>query len=328
MHNLVCVTPAGRRRYMKILIPQVLSSPKVSRYDIWLNTKDKSDLLFFEFLEKKFNNINLIEQPEGKVDGIKSINSFFKHTINPNEIYLRLDDDIVWIEPNFFETMYNKRIEDKNSFLITPLTINNAICTHLLQQYGKYQYKDYLPAICMNKTMWNNPDFAKNLHSWFLNHISHNTYETLKINDNIIALNRFSINSICWYGSDFDKFNGLILGDEEEYLSVIKPSELSKYNKIIGDTVIAHYSFYPQRNSLDKTSILNQYEKATRDTYSKCKEAIEIFDVIDSYFNENEKLIHKAKKYHLINSFEIKNKIKKIRVPVIRFKQIEDLVRK
>ena len=34
-YKVVCVTPAGRRRYMKILAPYVIRSMVVDRWDIW-----------------------------------------------------------------------------------------------------------------------------------------------------------------------------------------------------------------------------------------------------------------------------------------------------
>jgi hypothetical protein len=49
--------------------------------------------------------------------------------------------------------------------------------------------------------------------------------------------------------------------DEEQWLSVDKPLSIGAVNRIIGDTLFVHYSFYTQRDHLDKTDILKQYEK-------------------------------------------------------------------
>ena len=46
-YKVVVNTAAGRRRYMRCLLPFVLSSPIVDRYDIWVNTLDKLDTAFF-----------------------------------------------------------------------------------------------------------------------------------------------------------------------------------------------------------------------------------------------------------------------------------------
>lgn len=47
-YKIVCNTAAGRRRYMQYLIPQVICSDIVDRYDIWVNTTDKKDIAFLK----------------------------------------------------------------------------------------------------------------------------------------------------------------------------------------------------------------------------------------------------------------------------------------
>ena len=47
---VVCVTPAGRMRYMRELVPFILSDPAVDRYDIWANTNRVDDHEFIAAL--------------------------------------------------------------------------------------------------------------------------------------------------------------------------------------------------------------------------------------------------------------------------------------
>ena len=86
-YKIVCNTAAGRRRYMQYLIPLVISSDLVDRYDIWVNTNDNVDIEFFTLLAKKYPKINLVWQPEGIVDGINSINSFYRYCTEEDTIY-------------------------------------------------------------------------------------------------------------------------------------------------------------------------------------------------------------------------------------------------
>jgi hypothetical protein len=175
----------------------------------------------------------------------------------------------------------------------------------------------------MDNLTWRDPKFAYNLHLWFLNHLEKNTYESLKTQDYLIALNRFSINSISWFGSDFNKFNGSIKGDEEEYLTVIKPAELQKSNKIIGSLIVAHYSFFTQREYLDKTDLLNRYEKAIRITYSENLYARELFNEIDLYFL-NEKISKNKSK--VFSYQKLKDQILDIKVPILKLKTIREII--
>lgn len=323
MKKLVCVTPAGRRRYMKNLIPQIISSDIVSRYDIWLNTTDEEDLKFFYFLRDKFPKVNLVELPEGKVNGNRSINAFFKTAMNEDEIYIRMDDDIAWIMPGFFDELYKIRTNDNDSFIISPIVINNAISTHILQQDKKFTFNEYLPPNCMHPLTWGNPEFAFNLHLWFLNLLKNNSFTSIKTNDYLISLNRFSINSICWLGSDFKKFNGVVLNDEEEYLTVIKPAELNKVNKIIGSLLVAHYSFYTQREFLDSTDLIDQYELAVRKSYEENLTAIQMFREIDLYFKGKTLYSSPAPKF---NIKYLKGIILNLKLPVLKLKKLKDII--
>jgi hypothetical protein len=74
---------------------------------------------------------------------------------------------------------------------------------------------------------------------------------------------RVSINCISWLGSTFAQFNGKVGIDEEQWLSVDKPRtmEPGSHNVIIGNAIVAHFSFYTQRAHLDATDILDEYAK-------------------------------------------------------------------
>lgn len=326
--KIIVVTPAGRRRYMKYLVPQILSDDTVDKYEIWVNTENENDIKFLKQLSEKYDKIRLINQPEGKINGNLSINAFFTTAIDEDSIYIRLDDDICWIEPDFFNTMKMNRENDLNSFLISPLVINNAICTHLLQQENKYSFNNYLGANCMDKTTWANQVFAYNLHNWFLDLIFNDDYKKIKFDNTKIALNRFSINSICWFGDVMRKFQGIVKGDEEEYLTVLKTRELISYNTFYANTIVAHYAFYPQRNFLDDTDILEKYENAIRHSYRNNQKCINLLDEILNLDNEItiEQNLQK-------NNFDLKNIMNKIQfinlpIPYIKFISINKIKQK
>jgi hypothetical protein len=78
---------------------------------------DKQDIAFFQILTKEFPKINLIYQPDGVVNGIHSINAFYRQCVEKDAIYFRLDDDIVWMEPDMIEKMVRFRIDNPEYFL-------------------------------------------------------------------------------------------------------------------------------------------------------------------------------------------------------------------
>ncbi len=328
-HKVVCVTPAGRRRYMRLLVPYVLASPVIDRYDVWINTVDKNDIEFFLQLEKKFPKIHVIPQPEGIINGVISISSFFQFASDENTIYIRLDDDIVWLEPDFFEKLIAARIEDKTPFLVAPLIINNALCTHLLQQFGSLNYHEYLPAYATDWLLWESGRFAAKLHKWFLEKIQSSQYQQLHFGRIPIALNRFSINAISWFGKSFQNFSYPII-DEEEYLTVIHPAKIGASNCIDGRTIAAHYAFYPQRPYLDKTSILQHYHQALKVTYSNESDVFKIYNDVQLLCNSIEKGEVKTIVPFVLyqKPRSLKKKILEMKIPVVFMCTVNEIKRR
>jgi hypothetical protein len=69
-----------------------------------------------------------------------------------------------------------------------------------------------------------------------------------------------------WFGRDFASFGGVVptTCDEEEWLTVVKPSQLGRVNAICGGAIVSHFSFFPQRQYLTKTDLLHEYTSVLR----------------------------------------------------------------
>ena len=132
-YKIVVNTAAGRRRYMQYLIPFIVSCPIVDRYDIWVNTHNGADIEFFKRVAALYPVVNLVWQPDGVVNGNKSINAFYRECVESKTIYFKLDDDIVWMEPGLIEKMVEFRVSNPRYFVVSPLVINNSLSTYLLQ---------------------------------------------------------------------------------------------------------------------------------------------------------------------------------------------------
>src|SRR6478672_13586439 len=86
-YKIVCVTPAGRRRYLRLLIPYVLSCPKVDRYDLWLNTANNADLAFMEAVARIDDRIRLVPLHDGKTPGGPAIHTFWPTAADVDTVY-------------------------------------------------------------------------------------------------------------------------------------------------------------------------------------------------------------------------------------------------
>lgn len=262
----VITTPAGRERYLKILF-QYLKKYKneFDYWDIWVNTVNPSDVEYIEKIgrENDFIRLRYLTVPfDGRGCG-HTIYSFFKDCANPDEIYLRLDDDIVYVHPGAITRIFEERMKDNSSFLLYGNIINNWMTSYVHQRIGNIGYEFgvcQIDEVC--RVGWDSGQFAESLHRKFLDKVETNSAQDFFFRDwDIPNCDRVSINAISWTGEEFSKFSGNVDPDEEVWLATIKPKEIGKINKIIGDAIFVHYAFWPQRAYLDSTDILSKYEE-------------------------------------------------------------------
>lgn len=263
--RIVVVTPAGRRRYLELLIPQIKRyKGVVDEYRLWVNTGYLEDIEFMREQADKDPEFIKLEflPPHVHCDGNFSIRNFFKNCQDPNTIYVRFDDDIVYLDTvDAFTRFLDFRISHPEYFLVYPTILNNAIITHLLQRMGKlnltHGFSGYL---CMDDIGWNSPLFSENVHRQILEKPSLDFYR-MNVNWQLVNYERVSINCISWFGSEFAKFDAEVGRDEEQWLATDKPQHDQKMNCINGDFVCVHYAYFTQRNHLDATDVLPKYKE-------------------------------------------------------------------
>lgn len=291
-YKIVVNTAAGRRRYMQYLIPYIVSCDIVDRYDIWVNTHNMADIEFFKQMAEKYSVINLIWQPDGVVNGNASINAFYKYCTEPETIYFKLDDDIIWMEPGMIEKMVGFRVDNPQYFLVSPLVINNSLSTYLLQIENKIHLDKYYQASSSHSLLWKSGYFAKELHMWFIEkYLNNGKWDTLHMGKKEMGMTRFSINAILWFGDEMRKFGGLVPGDDEEFLSCIYPTRNGMSNAWNGDALVAHFAFFTQREQLDKWRILERYGEVCCKDFMNSDKKSEYYETVQTamkYVNDNE----------------------------------------
>jgi len=262
-YKMVVVMPAGRKRYMELMLPHILKQKGiVDEFRIWCNTKNQFDLDYIEQIASSNHFITIEHLPPNTDRAGESwaIHNFFKNAIDPNTIYLRIDDDIVWAEKDFFKKIYKFRLENPQYFLIYGNIVNNAVCDHFCQKNGVYEPEPHYGFNSWDENGWKNPILAENKHRKLIENIKNNQLDKYRFSPIVIEnYERVSINCICWFGSEFAKFNGIVGHDEEQWLASDKPRELGSPNCIFGEAICSHFSFYSQRDHMDKTDILDEY---------------------------------------------------------------------
>ena len=261
----VVVTPGGRKRYLHLLARHLEAQRgSFDTWQIWLNTKNEEDLAYMRGLASAHPDwIVARELPIEHQDNM-SIHAFFPGAAERGTTYLRLDDDVVWLESGFIEAMMSFRETYPAPFLVYGSIVNNAVVSHLFHRFGcvnsAYGHPDYT---CMCDIGWNNGSFAELLHRSFL--------DAVEAGSDLAGwrfpawtlyhYERVSINCIAWLGDDFAQFGGIVGSDEEQWLSVEKPQELGRPNVIAGGVghMCAHFAFYPQRAVMDASGLLERY---------------------------------------------------------------------
>ncbi len=265
-YKLVVVIPSGRQRYMEVLLPHILRQrPLVDELRLWVNTKDHQDLEYLNSLPSRYPGFISLEQcppDEPRIGMGWAIHHFYRNAIDPSTVYIRVDDDVAWMEDDFLEKIYNFRVNNPQYFLVYGNIVNNAVCDHLHQQRGVYPPEPVFGRACLDPNGWQKPEMAEGKHRTLLRNIEEGNLELYKFEPEVLdTYERVSVNCISWLGSEFKKFNGEVQVDEEDWLSVVKPRDMRMPNCILGSALCAHFAFYTQREHMDKTDVLQAYRE-------------------------------------------------------------------
>lgn len=269
-YKLVVVTPAGRRRYMEIALPYILRERGfIDEYRIWINTTNQEDLDYFNQIQAQYPDFITLEtcpNPNETRIGVGgwAIHNFFVNTIDENTVYIRVDDDIVWFDEDYFKKMYYFRISYPDFFFVSGNIINNSLCDHMHQRQGVYPPQPVFGYTCLDEHGWANPSTAVYKHNTFLENVTNNDISKYRFCGawTLDKYERISINSLCWFGKDFKAFGGVVADDEEPWLSSIKPAEVQRVGCVNGQALCVHFAFYTQRPHIESTTaLLSEYKK-------------------------------------------------------------------
>ena len=256
----VVVTPTGRKRYLELLYRHLRAQrDEFDSWELWLNTGVPEDVAYAEHLADTEPWIALVRRddldPRHFCEG-GNIFRFFERC-EPDSVYLRLDDDVVYLSPGFVRDMFEFREAHPEYYLVYANIINNAIIAHLHKRAGRVWYPAEPMYQCMDSVGWKDPAFAETLHRAFLADATAGNEARWKLDDWILWPaygERVSINCISWIGSP-----GPVGQDEEQWLSVDYPASQGWKNVIHGGAICSHFAFFTQRDHLDATDLLARY---------------------------------------------------------------------
>ncbi len=213
-----------------------------------------------------------------------------------NDIIIKCDDDILFIDVFSLENAINDRINDKESFLIHSNCINNGVCAYYQQDIFlklKSELKEY-PTGGLLGILFEKPELAYVMHNQFTNDLlkDFSFLNKYVIKDRYVN-SRISINFILIRGEDARYLFDVSTDDEYE-LSSFYPEKLGRPNKIKGDLITSHLSYsFQEKVILNRHDIVINYGKIA-ERYSN------LMGKIIEKFNENINIY--IPKFHLYKS--------------------------
>lgn len=268
--RVVSVTPAGRRRYLAALVPHLLRQRHViAEHHWWLNTSDEADVRYIREITARhpdfFKICDLPGDPQLNIG--QSIWRFFRHYVQPGTLYIRFDDDIVYMADDAVVNLVRYRLTHREPLLVVGNIVNNAVCAHFQQRagliplaWGKVQNE------CLDRNAWRRGPFPRKLHQLFLNDLLQGREDRWKqIPMRIDGRRRFSINVISWMGDDLRQVPELASDriEEEPFLTETLPARLNRPNAACPSALFAHFAYYSQRPYLEWTwpELIGHYQR-------------------------------------------------------------------
>ncbi|MFT5112905.1 MAG: hypothetical protein ACI8P9_002233 [Parasphingorhabdus sp.] len=227
----------------------------------WMNTEDQQDLAFIHAIAYKRPCTKTVYSEKPKVG--MGVSRFFEYCCASDTVYIRIDDDMVYLDVNWFSAYIAFRKNNLQYFLVYANTINNSLCSHLHQRMGTVDYSLGIAHYdCFDPVGWSNGPFANLAHQSFLGAYECDGLDQFRFGTwQMNYQERLSTHVISWLGAEFDLFGGLVDDDDDEHwLSCVKPEMIKKPNVIYGSMLVSHFSYYTQREYMDQTNTLKQYK--------------------------------------------------------------------
>lgn len=285
--HVVAWTPYGRRETVSVLVEYVRREHERGIVDEWwlcLNTDPDqvADRFYAHELAHRYPWIRLVERPAGvPVLHPKQRNTgyFYREMTDPETVYVRLDDDIIYIHEDAISRLVTHRLEAESGVASFPVMWNNSIVSWFAQQAGVIPaFGDESPGLgmghyvwpkvggpyCMDPVGWADGRFGVALHRLLLSWLDEGTPEMAFLyQDYQLPVGmQFSVSTFASLGRMYAGLAtpGVLVPDEEEsWHTVHEPRRIGQPNVIVGNALVSHYTFFPQGPIIRATDILDRY---------------------------------------------------------------------
>lgn len=272
--RVVAWIPYGREVTVSILIEYLARDVDRGVIDeVWLclNTDpgQVADLRYAYGLAKRHPFVKVKDRPAGMPrlhPKQRNTGFFVRYMTDPGTVYVRFDDDIVYVHDDAVERIVRHKLQTPESVCSFPLIWNNSVVSWFLQQAGiiPAEYGRVGGPYCMDWMGWASGAFAIKIHNLLLGHIADGTTEQVYLYQDFplkVGM-QFSVSCFAARGAHYASLPqpGVLEPDEEEsWHTVHEPRRIQQPNMIVGNALVSHYTFFPQRSAVLETDILDHY---------------------------------------------------------------------
>ena len=291
-YNIQFCVFLGREKNLKILHPYIeyaLDNKIIKEYHMYNFSRNMNDNNFilseynrlYNIYNNQifiYNNINLNRTKQDWSPFYKNISKS-----KSNDVIIKCDDDILFIDMIALKYAIIDRINDKISFIIHSNCINNGVCAYYQRNLFnniKEQLNIY-PKGGILGIIFEKPELAYVMHKQIINDLLKdiNNIQKYFIKNEYITT-RISINFFLINGIDAKYLCDITTDDEYEVSSYI-PELLERPNKINGNLITSHLSYtFQDKIMLKRDDIYNNYLNI-KDKYINYK----IYDQSDNRMN-------------------------------------------
>jgi len=268
--KVIVFTPWGRELTASLLYKYLKRDHEagvVDEWHLWQNTDPDQlwDRNYGYRLERENDWIKCYERPFGAVAHPKQLNTgrfYIYYQDMKDTVLVRMDDDIVWVEENAVRRLVEYRVQNQFPFVCFPIIWNNAVCSYYLQQTGGMPKSwGEVASHCMDPLGWGNPQFAEKAHEYLLDKIEKNEVDDIFMHTSVMLPigQQFSVSSFAQFTNVYSTG---VQGEEEAWHTINMPFTYQRPNVIVPDSLISHFTFYPQRDYIiNNTDLLDRYRE-------------------------------------------------------------------
>lgn len=277
--KVIVWTPYGRTQTYSILIEYLRRDVERGLVDeVWafMNTEptgQEQDIAYAHELADAYPWFKLKERPNGRPRNrvIQRNTGFaYEYMTDPQTVYVRMDDDIVWVEDQAIENLVCQRLSMPEPTAVFSTMWNNAIVSYFAQMQGLIPREwGQCTMYCMDPVGWADGAFAVKIHELLLDKIDSGCPQDLELYQSfpIPPGTQFSVSCFASLGSmyrDLPDGPGIldpnhVTIEEENWHTVARPLKTGISNILVGNALVSHYSFKPQKPHLASTNILDRY---------------------------------------------------------------------